>query len=279
MPRFISLLSKLRLLAILGAAAFGFTVVDDHWEDFAIWVYGEFPNNWVVDNLVLIPSWWPATVIALALVGVLVVWRNLWLNHQLVPKISISEPKQYFLPWREADQGNRVNRYYYLTITNNSFGNIENCSVQDARFENIEGHVAPVTGRHFRLRSERGADTASHTYARSVDLRGKGNEFDVDICSLDEGQENSRVIMYYATSPTQKYPNELRRELFPHFLTVRVSAANMARPETRKFKILIADNGDLKMETAEDAARYVIGRRRLPVFATHSIFRRVWPFA
>ena len=257
MHRFISLIFKLRLLAIPGAAAFGFTVVDNYWVDIAIWVFGEFSNNWVVDNLVLIPSWWPATVTALAIVCVLVVARIAWINHKIRPKISVSEPQQYFMPWSDYLEGKRVNRHYYLTVTNKSFGNITKCSVQDARFENNKGHVAPVRGRYFRLRSERGANTTSHTYARELDLRGKGDDFDIDICSLHEGEEDSRVIMYmyYATSPTLEYPNALRRDLFPHYLTVRVSADNLAHPETRKFKIFIADNGDLKMETAEDAAR------------------------
>ncbi len=250
MDRFIALISRLRALAIPGTAVGVFVAVDRYWESLSIWIFGEFPNDWVIENLVLVPSWWPSSVAALASVGVFVAARSIWINRKLTPKISISEPKHYFMPWKDAQEGKRVNRHFYLTITNQSFGSVTSCSVQDAGFENDKGHVAPVAGRHFRLRSETVAAASSHTYARSLDLRGKGDEFDIDICSMDEGHENSRVVMHYATSPTQQYPNAIAQELFPHYLTMRVTAENLANPETRRFKIYIADNGDLKMEAA-----------------------------
>jgi len=250
MNKFIALISRLRALAIPGTAVGVFAAVDSYWESLSIWIFGEFPSDWVIDNLVLVPSWWPSSVAALASASILLTARNIWINRKLAPKISISEPKQYFMPWKEAQEGKRVNRHFYLTITNLSFGNLTGCSVTDAGFENNTGHVAPVKGRHFRLRSERGADASSHTYAKSLDLRGKGDDLEIDICSMDEGNEVSRVVMYYATSPTQQYPNAIVRELFPHYLTIRVTAENLANPETRRFKIYIEDNGDLKMEAA-----------------------------
>ena len=198
---------------------------------------------------------WPARVWLLitlgAVVGTFVIGvtkRAYVLERDHKPRISISDPEQYFMPWLEAQQGNRVNRHFYLKITNKSFGNISKCAVQDAGFENNRGHISPVRGRFFRLRSERGADMTAHAYTRSVDLRGKDDDFDIDICSMDGGEANSRVIMYYATSPTQQYPNAIVRDLFPHYLTVRVTAENMINPETRKFKIYVSDNGELKME-------------------------------
>jgi hypothetical protein len=172
------------------------------------------------------------------------------LDDERKPKFSISDPREDFVPWQDAQQGGRVNRHFYLTITNESFGNITRCSVQDARFENNRGHISPITGRHFRLRSERGADEISHTYATSLDMHSRGAVFDVDICSMNEGEQNSRVIMYYATSPTHQYSNEIAREAFPHNLTIRVTADNLANPELRSFRIYIANNGDLRMEVA-----------------------------
>jgi hypothetical protein len=161
--------------------------------------------------------------------------------------VSISAPRDYFMPWARHQAGERVHHHFYLTISNTSTGVIKNCSIQEWGFVNKLKHEAPNKGRYLRLRSERSAEPAIHSFTRAFDLRGKGDEIDIDICSMDEGDPNSRVVMYYATSATDQQKNAIIRSLFPHKLTVRVTAENLAYPVFKEFEIAIEGDGQLVM--------------------------------
>ncbi len=185
-------------------------------------------------------------------------WRNqkkkiAILEEELIPKIEISDPQQYFMPWRPAQMGERVHRHFFITITNISSTTIKNCSVEEYAFTNVFGHTPPSQGRVFRLCSERAADPKEHPYTRKFDLRGKDDKKDVDICSMNEGLNDSLVHMYYATTKTEQQKDSIKRNVFPHILIIQVSADNISQPVRKSFKIYITDDGNFAMDTIEDA--------------------------
>lgn len=212
-------------------------------------VVGVSGGDWTKD---VWPAWiWLSltlgAVVAALVFGIGKRAYNLERGHQA--RISISDPREDYVPWDGAQRGERVTHHYYITISNISFGNINNCSVREDSFVNNRDHEAPAKGRFLRLRSERTADPITHEYTRTFDLRGKDDSVEIDICSMNEGEDNSRVVMYYATRPTQHHPNAIIRDLFPHFLTIYITADNLAIPEIRKFKICITGRGDLSVES------------------------------
>ena len=71
----------------------------------------------------------------------------------------------------------------------------------------------------------------------------------IDICEMDETDPNSRVLMTYATEPTNLQKMAIVRRVFPHYLTVQVTADNLAEPERKSFKIHISDDGYLRVDT------------------------------
>ena len=211
-------------------------------------IVGVSGGEWTQD---VWPAWvWLLITCAALLVTFMygVTMRAFTLEKEREPKIFISDPREDFMPWPKAQSGERANHYYYIAVSNISSLHIKNCSVRDIKFENNRGHIAPLKGRYMSLRSERFANRQSHTFTREIDLRGKGDTIEVDICSMDEGEPDSRIIMYNATRPTDQYPNAITRELFPHYLTISVTAGNLPVPEVREFKIYVTSNGDLKME-------------------------------
>lgn len=207
-------------------------------------------------------DYWPAWVWASLTIGAvfLVVMygntkRAYELERALEPKLSISDPQEFFMPWRPALEGEPVNHHYFIVVTNISVEHVKNCSIRDSSFINNRGHESPVKGRFFRCRSERAADSKLHAYTRTFDLKGKNDSEEFDICSMDEGTAGSPIFMYYATTSTDQQKDSISRELFPHTLTVRVTADNLTVPETKTFKISVSDRGNLKMETLENGAR------------------------
>ncbi|MEX1108005.1 MAG: hypothetical protein WEC00_03750 [Dongiaceae bacterium] len=170
------------------------------------------------------------------------------LEHYKVPKIEISDPMQYFVPWLEEKRGNHAERHFSITVTNISNGQITECSVQEDSFKNTMGHVAPERGRYFRSKNERKANSQEHEFERSFNLRGKGDSRDIQICSFDERQDDARVTMCYATKPTDQQKDSIHVSMFPHILTVRVTANELAQPEYKTFKISVK-NGTLEMES------------------------------
>ncbi len=213
----------------------------------------------VVDpSVVSIPLWtWLVVAVCLGAITFFagVLRRGLALEREREPKILISDPQEYFMPWRQEQEGEKVNRHYFVTVTNLSVEHIKNCSMKDSSFINNRGHESPVKGRYLRCRSERVADPRAHTFARTFDLKGKGDSEEFDICSMDDGKAGSPIFMYYATTSTDQQKDSISRELFPHTLTVRVTADNLAVPETKTFYIAVSDGGNLKIETLENGAR------------------------
>ncbi|NQV79724.1 MAG: hypothetical protein HQ495_04175 [Alphaproteobacteria bacterium] len=167
------------------------------------------------------------------------------------PRIEIGEPQSYLVPWYAPEQGTRAMRHFFVPVKNISSGQIIACSVQDNGFTNVKGHAAPVRGRYMRLKRERDAQPSQHTFTRNFELRGKEDSVDIDICAMDEREGDSRVIMFYATTPTEQHGNAIIRSLFPHQLTLRVTAENLPAPVDKKFVIFV-DGDELKMESADD---------------------------
>jgi uncharacterized protein affecting Mg2+/Co2+ transport len=201
-------------------------------------------------------SVWPVIAVVLGAITFIfgITKRALVLERALEPKIAISDPQKYFMPWKQSQEGERVNHHYFITVTNLSNKHIKNCSIKDSSFTNSRGHESPVKGRFFRCRSERAADSKLHAYTRTFDLKGRNDSEKFDICSMDEGKAGSPIFMYYATTSTDQQKNSISRELFPHTLTARVTADNLAVPETKTFEISVSDRGSLRMETLENGA-------------------------
>jgi hypothetical protein len=163
------------------------------------------------------------------------------LEEALEPKLSIVSTS-YVHPGG-LQQGVRTVR---LEIRNTSNAVLKNCRVREARFVNNFGQESQMR-RHFRLNEEAYADDGSHTYRQTFDLNGMGATEIIDVAQLDETNDDSRVLMLYATSPTVHQPNSIVRACFPHRLTVSVTAENMLIAFERTYDLSIA-NGRLQMD-------------------------------
>jgi hypothetical protein len=220
--------------------------------------FGILPEVWT--------NWDPARpfgaalVIGLVVLLVFITPARLWVENQKVinryeeaasPRVSISDPKEFFLPWFDHSMGQDVVHHFYITITNDYAGRLTNCSVREESFVNVIGHEAPERGRYFRLRRERKADKEAHEFERTFDLRGKGSSEDIEICSFDERSADSQVVMYYATKPSDRQKDWIGQAVFPHTLVVAVSTDEVPNQVCKTFKILI-ENGKLLMKTVSD---------------------------
>lgn len=247
--------SVLREFSLLGRIVYGIAVavptVIPVFADRVGWPWLKY-----ISELLPWTGWlWASFTLALFVMLIVIARRAYDLDADRIPKVTLSLPQEHLSPWQRAQEGHKVSRHFYLTVTNNSSGKIENCSIQEAEFVNNRSHIAPVSGRHFRLRREQQANTEHHAYTKTFDLRGMGDSVEIDVCSLDEGKPGSDVIMYYATVPTEHYMNSIPRSLFPHFLTIRVTADNMPIPIEPTYRIFVKPNGDLGMELI-DAPRH-----------------------
>ena len=83
-------------------------------------------------------------------------------------------------------------------------------------------------------------------------MKGKDDSVGIDICRLDETKEGSRVNMTYAGQPTSGQTTQIIRRMFPHWLTVSVTADNLSVPVNKTFKIEVTPDGFLTMETSEE---------------------------
>jgi hypothetical protein len=61
--------------------------------------------------------------------------------------------------------------------------------------------------------------------------------------------------MQYAIASTENMHSDLPRGLFPYWLTVRVTADNLATPSMKSFHFDVTGDGFLKMETVADVSR------------------------
>jgi hypothetical protein len=197
--------------------------------------------------------WWGWALTATVTALFIVLWRLLQraysLEKALQPEIRISDPRCYFLPWKDKSVSDKGERHFFVTIENLGVGHIKNCSLKEVAFKNRFDHTAPESGRVFRKKLERRADRTTHTYERYFDLRGKGDTEEIEICYMDETQGVLAVVMTYATTPSHAYKDSIPRGLFPHELTVRVTADNLAVPIEKTFIIDVTSNGYLSVET------------------------------
>ena len=95
------------------------------------------------------------------------------------------------------------------------------------------------------------ANMTSHKYRKEFDLQGRGSREIIDIAQLDETQNDSRVVMLYATEPTAPQLNAIVRECFPHRLTISVTADNLPVSEERTYDLKISADGILEMTPVE----------------------------
>jgi hypothetical protein len=164
------------------------------------------------------------------------------------PTIEISDPKEDHEPWGATVTQKSIRRYS-INVTNLSSERLANCSVTEFSFKNVHGRFAPETGRYFPKRSDRRADKTIHRFDQFFDLKGKGDSVGIDICAMNEISGSEGVFMTYATVPTSLQKDFISREMFPHWLVVRVTADNLPSPQNKEFKIFIDGNGYLRMET------------------------------
>jgi hypothetical protein len=201
---------------------------------------------------------WPASLWGAVTVGTLflvVVWgifkRAYDLERDLLPKLEISDPKQHHEPWTQ-DAALKAKRHWFITITSVTTTHLTNVSVQELKFVNALGRVAPESGRYFPLSAEGQSKGRVPALARLFDLRGKGTESNIDICAMDETAKEPRVLMKYATPPLEYH---IHQSVFPHTLTVRVTADQLPEPIDKAFRIYVTDDGFLRMETVSDVTR------------------------
>ncbi len=114
-------------------------------------------------------------------------------------------------------------------------------------FINRRGEAATEIGMLFRLSRERYSQTGQHTFTQTFELNGKDDKASIDIVALDEVSSNF-VKMQYATAASEKVFHELHKSLFPHWLTIRVTADSMASV-TKSFCVYVSEGGFLRMET------------------------------
>ncbi|RWD96311.1 hypothetical protein [Mesorhizobium sp.] len=167
------------------------------------------------------------------------------LEAALKPRIEISDPVESTMP--KIRGNNLALRFYSVTLTNLSDGDLKNCRVKMTEFINRRGEAATEIGMLFRLSRERHSKTGKHTFAQAFELNGKGDKVSIDIAALDE-VNGSFVNMQYATAASEKVFYELHRSLFPHWLTIRVTADAMASV-TKSFCGYVSEDGFLRMET------------------------------
>lgn len=158
------------------------------------------------------------------------------------PKIRIGEPEVLTSP-KGSNQPAR--RLFRIAIENLSTATIRNCRVREYDFVNLHGQHSGQQ-RHFRLAEESEIDHQVGAHTLQFDLKGKGDRQLIDIVSLDERSANANVGMQYANRPGSVPMDHIPRSLFPHDLTISVSADNFAEPIRRSFRIPI-DNGFLRM--------------------------------
>lgn len=204
----------------------------------AVLVQGWSKNAW--------PWWaWLSIIVGGLFVSIFVgVFRRLYeLELEREPKVKIIGPTTLTHPKGEVGRAARTLR---IEIENASNQHLKNCSIREVRFINRHGQGSGLQ-RHFRLAEEGYADMAAHTFRRTFDLRGKGAREIVEIAHLDETQQDSHIVMLYATAPTAQTLNAIPRSFFPHDLTISFTADNIAIPEMRTYRLAITDGGILEM--------------------------------
>ncbi|TJV41445.1 MAG: hypothetical protein E5Y02_18265 [Mesorhizobium sp.] len=169
------------------------------------------------------------------------------LEAALKPRVEISDPVESTMPKMRGN--NLALRFYSVTLTNLSDGDLKNCRVKMTEFINRRGEAATEIGMLFRLSRERHSQTGKHTFAQTFELNGKDDKASIDIVALDE-VAGSLVNMQYATAASEKVFHELPKTLFPHWLTIRVTADAMASV-TKSFCIYVSNDGFLRMETVD----------------------------
>lgn len=173
------------------------------------------------------------------------------LKEREVPKIEISDPIEKPMPGAMPRQHER---WFQVEVVNKSTTTLRNCSLREVSLVNRYDHAAEVTGRTFRLSSERYADMKNHTYQRFFDLRG-GESERLEIAQLSEHIDIARVIMLYATEKTAPQMNAIPRSFFPHVLTVQATADNLAAPVRKSFLLAISPEGQLEVTVCDPTIR------------------------
>ncbi|MFN4229860.1 hypothetical protein [Parvibaculum sp.] len=196
-------------------------------------------------------STWFWISVTFALLAAMMLWRffdtAFSLEKAQVAQIHIGDPEFYYFPWKGKSPGDKVERHFFVRVENLSTSHIKNCSLKEVGFRNRFGHVAPEAGRIFRRKVERHADQTRHEHDRYFDLRGKGDSVEVELCFMDERRDTMSVVMTYATSPSHIYKDSIPRSLFPHELTVSVTADNLLVPVQKTFVIDVTAEGYLSV--------------------------------
>jgi hypothetical protein len=173
------------------------------------------------------------------------------LAFEFQPKVRITGPDILTHPKGALGRAVRTIR---IRVENESAQPLKKCSIREVEFVNRFGQRSGMQ-RYFRLAEESYADMSAHSFGKTFDLRGKGESQLIDIAYLDETEEDSRVIMLYATQPTSPTPNAITRDCFPHMLTVSFTADDVSFPEKRVFRISISDSGLLEMAPVEERGK------------------------
>ena len=167
-----------------------------------------------------------------------------------LPKLRAIGPITSTMP--KGAEGKAI-RIFGVKVENVSDGVLRNCCVREVRFVNRLGQSSGMS-RYFRMSQERFANEGEHIFQKKFDLQGKGASEIIDICMLDEKEENSNLKMFYAESPYNRSPSSIPRDRSPHILIISVIADDVVAPEKSTYEIDISEDGYLTMGEIEQGA-------------------------
>ena len=214
--------------------------------------WAKLVNDYEWQIVQLVAALWAATIVVRLLRAPYVMWRDQRqrieiLDAEREPKVEISDPVGMAFP--KIHGNNPTLRMFRIEIKNISTASLRNCRVKMARFINRRKEEEGESGYLFRIYRERFSVPGTHDFTQSFDLSGYGDVQSVAIVAMDERVPNSKVSMQYAIASTEKTYADLPRSLFPHWLTVRVTADNLATPSNKSYRIDVTNDGFLRMET------------------------------
>jgi hypothetical protein len=161
--------------------------------------------------------------------------------------ISVSDPVED-VPWNASQIDAWRDRRWSIDIVNLASVTIFRCKVTEARVVDKHGQVISNSGHSFRLRSERYSSEPHHRRERFFSLRS-GARVGIDVCAAIGHGKASGVVMARAMPSTEGIEEAIPLDAFPRWLTVLVSAEGLRHPVEKTFKIYIATDGQLRMET------------------------------
>jgi len=225
----------------LSVPAAGAGAVMNWWQDMVAQIFGLWPNEWLLQNVLLLPTWIPATIIFLVLFSAMLIVHVVRLNHRLKPKLIIGPPVAVHTP-KGAQNPNSVT--FKVRITNKSEENIDGCQVRLMEMVNKEGVHSVEEGRAFKRSLDNPTDILNLPHDTEFNIAPGGWE-DVDLVQIDYRQPTPTIRMLYALQGIRdtKVVVWIPFDLCPHVMSIRASARNCAIPEEKTLTLILDADG------------------------------------